>query len=612
MKASGKQGRRWGRRVGWKAAGVTVLGLLGGSTGCSLLHDEPLPGIATAQQPAALAPMVRFPSGTANATAPNAAAQGAGSIGPLFTPTTSQASASAGGPPRSVRGSSPASEPVPVPASPAAEGPAVGGAEEQQAEPARAENYQTQQQLAPPTGGLDTPAIPPPSQVQPIRLVDVLTVAGVENPQILLAEQAVQSSLALQLQARALLLPNINIGGDYDDHTGNTQTSFGAIKDLSLRQSAYLGLGSGAIVAGTVAYPGVWLNAPLANAFFQPVVAGRVVAQRSFEAVATRNDILLDVAVGYLQLLGAEGRLAVVRQTERDFDEAARLTRAYAEVRQGLEADAERARTAALLVESDERRAQEQVAAAAAELSRLLNLDPSIRLQIANDPIVVVQLIDPHKTLPELVQVARANRPELKAAAAEIAAARARVCQEKTRPFLPTLSVGYSEGGFGGGPLFIPGTFTPGPTSFNNLHPRSDVDVFAWWTLQNLGLGNLALVRRRKAEVGQAEGRRGVWVNRIDREVADAFNLSQARFREVQVAQRQLETAVQGYQRDLKGVRGFTALPIELLQSSELLYQARQELLRTIIAFDESQFRLFVALGQPPTLAVADDPGGMH
>ena len=45
---------------------------------------------------------------------------------------------------------------------------------------------------------------------------------------------------------------------------------------------------------------------------------------------------------------------------------------------------------------------------------------------------------------------------------------------------------------------------------------------------RTLGLGNAALVKRPKAQLGETEGRRGLLVNRIDREVADAYNLSSA------------------------------------------------------------------------------------
>ena len=95
-----------------------------------------------------------------------------------------------------------------------------------------------------------------------------------------------------------------------------------------------------------------------------------------------------------------------------------------------------------------------------------------------------------------------------------------------------------------------------------------------------MGLGNRALVKQRMAELGEAEARRGVLVNRIDREVADAYNLSNARFREVETAQHQVQSAVDGFQRDMARIRGFQGLPIELLNSADLLRQVRQELLR--------------------------------
>ena len=49
-------------------------------------------------------------------------------------------------------------------------------------------------------------------------------------------------------------------------------------------------------------------------------------------------------------------------------------------------------------------------------------------------------------------------------------------------------------------------------------------------------------------------------------------------------------------------VRGGKGLPIELLNGADLITR-RGQLLRAIISYDEAQFQLFVALGQPPTLA---------
>ena len=441
-----------GCRIGWKAAGVTLLALVGGSGGCESFREDTPPSLESGPVPRAAAP-------------------------PAGSPVAADEKAT------------------------------VEGAEEQHAEPGQAGTYKVQRPLAGPTDGLETPAIPAPSGVRSICLPDVLALAGVENPVILLAEQAVQSSLALQMQARVLLLPNLNVGGDFNNHTGPLQTSAGYIRSVD-RQSAYLGLGAEAVGGGTVAYPGVWLFAPLGNAYFEPKVASLVVAQRSFEAVATRHNVLLDVAVRYLRLLGAEGRLAVVRQTQADFAEVVRLTQANVDVGLAHPPDVERARTDALLLESDERRVQEEVAVAAADLARLLNLDPSTRLQIAKDPILVVQLIDSHQPLAELLEVARSRRPEMQAVAAEIAAAAARVTQEKTRPFLPTLSVGYSEGGFGGGSNLT-------SPAFNNLHPRGDFDAMAWWTFQNLGFGNAALVKQRRRSWAKRRAVAVSWSTRL-------------------------------------------------------------------------------------------------
>ena len=114
-------------------------------------------------------------------------------------------------------------------------------AEEQPTEPGQDGTYKLQRQLAGPVGGLETPVIPAPSGVRSICLPDVLALAGVENPVIRLAEQAVQSSLALQMQARVLLLPDLNVGGDFNNHTGPLQTAAGYIRSLD-RQSAYLAL----------------------------------------------------------------------------------------------------------------------------------------------------------------------------------------------------------------------------------------------------------------------------------------------------------------------------------------------------------------------------------
>lgn len=486
--------------------------------------------------------------------------------------------------------------------------------------------YQVERTLPSPAAGMATPALPPPEQVQSISLAAALAQAGVANPVIAIAQQAVRVSQAQLLQARALLIPDVNVGTSYDLHNGPLQGSIGIIRKTD-RQSVYYGMGAYAVAPGTVSIPGLWIDVPLTDALFEPLVARNVVANRRAAAQATNNQVLLEVATAYLALLGAEGRLAVIRQSEADFREVVRLTAAWAKPAVSLirDADARRAEADLKQLQLEEMKAQEDVAVAAADLSRLLNLDPSVRLQTGDVPIQVVQFVDPNEPLPRLLEIAARYRPELLAAAANIRANQVRVRQETVRPLIPLLWAGFSAGDFGGGAVAIenpPGVPPSGlfdgigqpngrtTPKFGNISSRVDVDVMAIWTMQNFGLGNLALVRQRRAQLGQAEAQRLAVLNQVALEVSEAYNRSAESFRSILVERRNVQEATEGFQRDLKSIISGgprVARPIEVLDNTERLAKARQDLLAALINFDRAQFQLFVALGQPPNLVVAED-----
>ena len=176
--------------------------------------------------------------------------------------------------------------------------------------------------------------------------------------------------------------------------------------------------------------------------------------------------------------------------------------------------------------------------------------------------------------------------------------AQTRVRQERVRPWLPLLSVGYSGGGFGGGSNLVADRFGP-------LSGRSDFDVAAVWTVQNLGGGNLARVRRADAGVGQAVAGYEAAVNQIRREVAEAAAAAQAAAGQVEAARVAVAASEEGFRLDADRIKQGQGRPIEALDSFRQLLDARLELLRAIVAFDVAQFQLFVALGHTP----ADPPG---
>jgi len=164
---------------------------------------------------------------------------------------------------------------------------------------------------------------------------------------------------------------------------------------------------------------------------------------------------------------------------------------------------------------------------------------------------------------------------------------------------VPLLSVGYSAGGFGGGSNLV-------SPRFGKFDTRSDFEVFAYWSLQNLGFGNRAIQRERRGEVGEAVALRGRVIDQVNREVADAYALSAARRQEVEVDARRVQRMTEGFDEDYRRARNQAGRPIELLNSLNLLRTAREDLVRAIVGFDQAQFQLYVALGQPPPLLQGD------
>lgn len=455
-----------------------------------------------------------------------------------------------------------------------------------------------------PAVGADPPAVsdkPLPGGTTSTETIDLgiaLRLAGVDNPTINLAREQIREALAVLLGARSMLIPSVNIGGNYHLHDGALQASFGQIRRIN-SQSLYVGFGARTLAAESVAFPGVRLFAHLGDAVFEPLAARQqVVIQRS-NAQAVQNDILMRVAVSYLNLVGAEAQLEVLRQAEVDVGELVRLTQIYAQKGQGRQGDADRAASRALLVAQQLHQAEEQVAVASARLCQLLNLDPSIHLRTPGGPVLPVPIISEESDLEALVGEGARNRPELYARAAAIQQARFRVQQERIRPFLPLVSVGFSGGLFGGGGTQV-------SSYFGQMNGRTDIDVFAVWNIQNLGFGNRARVRTAQAVVGESLAGYDRMLNDVRREISEALADAQAAARRVKVAEEAVLIAKEGFRLESERIRLGQGRPIEVLDSFRQLKDSRQELLAAVTEYNTSQFRLFVAIGSNPLAARAD------
>ncbi len=450
------------------------------------------------------------------------------------------------------------------------------------------------------------PSILPP-EMSPIDLASALRLGGVENPEILIARQRIAEAEALRLYAAAQILPNLNAGMNVDHHTGVLQQSSGNILRVD-RDALNAGLGVGAVAAGTQTIPGVFYNFNLSQGIFGWLEVRQVVRRRQFESLAVRNDVLLQVATGYVELLRAEGMRAVALKNRDEAREVARLVSANVGVGRVQPSDADRTVTELQRRSDLVLAAEGEVLTAAARLAQLLNLDPSRPLYAIDGWVVPTPLVPDPAPLAQLLYVATQQRPELGASAAAIREAALALHAARALPFSPNVLAGFSTDSFGGGSNLVarPGGFLGFAESrYGSFAARTDTDVFLYWTAQNMGLGNCAQIRLARSQLRIADLEQLRVLNMVRAQVATAYARSHARYAQIDVSQRAVRAGESAYKEDTIRVRGGVGLPIELLESFRLLADSRVQYLNAITDYNAAEFELYVALGQPPAATLA-------
>lgn len=438
-----------------------------------------------------------------------------------------------------------------------------------------------------------------------IDLGAALRLAGVENPDVVLSRQRVEAVVAQQQFAAAQILPTLNLGTNYDAHTGDLQQSSGKIINLE-RSALYIGAGANAVAAGTVSIPGLTYNLNLSDSIYNYFVLRQRSEQTRHESRAVENEVLLSVALAYTDLLGAQGRLSVALLTRNDAREVARLTKVYAEEGEGRQADADRAATELARREEDLVEAKVEVGNASRRLAELLNLDTTVRLRPIEAQVVPQPVVPNQVPLAELLAIALVERPELLARQAAIRAALLELDSAKMLPFSPQVIFGFSGGVFGGGSSLVASSTPPAPglppnqPRFGDFKGRTDIDAIMYWSARNMGLGNKALIDAARARAKAADFEQLVTFDRVRFEVATSYVETHATFAQVEARARGVRSGMAGFAEDIVRVRGREARPIELLDSLRHLATERRDYLDSIVAFNRAEFELYVALGRPP------------
>jgi outer membrane protein TolC len=440
------------------------------------------------------------------------------------------------------------------------------------------------------------------AQVATIDLPSALALAGVQSPEILLARERVTEASAMQQLAAAQILPSLNAGLNFDAHTGPLQQASGNILKVN-RSTLYVGAGTYAVAAGTVNIPGVVYNLNLSESIFSYLASRQQTAGKRFASAAVQNEGLRQVAQAYINLLRAEGRRSAAYQNRKEAEDVARITRIFAAKGEERRGDAERAANELSRRIIDLTDLEADVQTASDRLAELLNLDPAIRLHPAEEKLVPLPVVPDPLPLPELLAIALLQRPELRERQAVIRQAMLGLQNARLLPFSPSILIGFSGGTFAGGSNL---GADAGKPRFGNFGSRNDFDVVAVWTLQNLGVGNWALVNEARSKLRITELERVTVLNRVRAQVADAAIRSRVSFARISATEVAVRSGLVAYGKDFERIRSRAGgLPIELLASLQLLSRARTEYVDAIADFNQAQIDLYVALGEPPANMLA-------
>ncbi len=445
----------------------------------------------------------------------------------------------------------------------------------------------------------------PQDKPLPINLATALRLSYA-RPLIIAAAQASEEVAVARLSAaKVLWLPDLNAGASYYRHDGAAQGNSGTFY-YNDRNQALVGAGASAVVSTT-------------DAIFTPLAARQVARARNLVVQAARNDALLLVAEAYFNVQQARGRLAGA-------DDAVAKGRSLVSTVHSLSAglvapiEVNRAHTTLASLEQSYAAAQGSWGAASAELTRLLRLDPTAMILPMEPPHLQVTLIGNDRTVDELIPVGLLTRPELASQRALVQAALVQLKQERMRPLLPSVVLfGNPTPAAAGGYLMGGAFYSSSNGQGAPASARNDINVELLWTLKNMGFGNAALIRERRAEQEQTlielfrvQDNVAAEIARIHAELEAAA----ARIPEAEIGVQQAQISFAGNLKGLSQTTRFGDLltlvnrPQEVVAALQQLATAYENYFSSVNDYNRAQFRLFHALGYPASILAYRQPLG--
>jgi hypothetical protein len=363
---------------------------------------------------------------------------------------------------------------------------------------------------------------------------------------------------------------------------------------------------------------GMWGNIPLTDAIFEPLAARQVLNARHWDVQASKNDALLQTAEAYFnvhQYRGMyTGTLFTVQRGHDLVDRVARLSR---DLVPGFEVD--RARNMVADLEQRATSAREAWRVHSADLTEVLRLDPRAVVEPLEHDHLQVTLIDPARTLDDLIPIGLTNRPELASHQAMVQAVLAALRREKMRPLLPSILINGFQTPY---EMIQAGIFGIGPNkSLNQWTGRVDLSYQPIWQLESFGVGNLARIKEQRGEQSRAIIELFRTQDRVAADVTRARARLQSAAARVTQADRALRTAIISFNGSFEGLQQTSrfgdvleliARPQEAVFALQLMKVAFDEYFTTVAEFNRAEFQMYHALGYPAReLACFRPPGAV-
>jgi outer membrane protein TolC len=479
---------------------------------------------------------------------------------------------------------------------------------------------------SPPSGEvvkLDNPPLESGDLRFPINLATALRLADA-RPLVVASAQASAWVAEAQLQkAKVLWMPSFIMNAAYMRHDGygpdfngginvpEGQNTFGQAAPGSFGKPLNQNLNW--FIAGVSLYDVVALT----DAIFQPLAARQDFNAKRWDIQTAKNDALLETARAYFNVHKYRGHYAgslyCVVEGRKLLEKVSTLSK---DLVPAVEVD--RARTLLAFLEQQAVSARENWRVASADLTQVLRLDPRAVVVPLEHDHMQLTLIDPGRSLDDLIPIGLTNRPELASQQALIQAALVRIRQEKMRPLLPSIMIqGWQTPG---GMPTEAGIFGTGNGGKLNLWSfRDDISAQMVWQLNSFGFGNMALVKKRRGEQSQATAELFQIQDAVAAEITQSqANLQSAAARVVQ-AERALQTGLVTFRANLEGLgqtRRFENVleliyrPQESVYALRLLKVAFDEYFASVAEYNIAQFQMFHALGYPAQEISSFRPAG--